>query len=169
MDVNKRNIFEHILYEFQMYLYSYQKLVLLSQEMKKDNNWQLEYNLAWDAHFLHLRNIIEFFNNSEHAITTLTVLKCNPKLFIEDAGNEHKRAINKSIDHLTIERVNENMTEKSNETFKYMINLVPQRIVSFLLILDDKDNVKVEYLKDLEEDYIGELIKSIKTSAMMLI
>ena len=59
--MDKNNIFEHILYEIQTYLYTFQKIYEMSIKGLIEN--QPLFNVCRDSHFLHLRNIMDFFGS----------------------------------------------------------------------------------------------------------
>ena len=57
--VRKGNIFDHLLYEFEMYLETYSRLVALKDE---EDDCVFKRNVLLESHAVHMRNIIEFFN-----------------------------------------------------------------------------------------------------------
>ena len=74
----KKNIFDHIIYEFNMYLYTY-TLLLKGEKDKRKRNMILE------SQAIHLRNLIEFFNSEPKCITVDTIFShCNDYSFDDD-------------------------------------------------------------------------------------
>lgn len=160
--VGKCNIFEHVFYEMQMYLYSLYKLSMFEQ---LEINTQLEYNLVWDTHFLHIRNLLDFFNCESDSITVDTILVNKKDFTISQEEFKYKQVINKTVDHLTIERVKKanKMSNLQLKVIKDMSIVIPERIRIFLDLLDDYENVKTEYKAHLSNEEIQELKKSIRT------
>ena len=99
----KKNIFDHILYEFEMYLYTYKEL---QNDIEQDKR-----NVLLESHAIHLRNLIEFFNRERDCITTKTIFSDDVDLSFHFSEND-KKPINKAIEHLTMERVTKWNTEE---------------------------------------------------------
>jgi len=124
----KNNIFEHIFYEISQYLYTFDIL----RNTKKRVKCQVLFNCIWDSHFIHLRNLKDFFLNTKNEnekktgnddIVLGTILvpslidKCalSKKDLEYNDDNSHTlnkeqvtypMIINKSVEHLTLKRTN---------------------------------------------------------------
>lgn len=105
----KSNIFDHLLYEFEMYFFTYRKLRRLSQRGGYD---QFMINVLCESHAVHLRNIIEFFNQDKDCITTKDIFVGELDFSFDDSTIKAKQTINKAIDHLTKQRYTWNRTSK---------------------------------------------------------
>lgn len=155
----KTNIFEHVFYEFDMYLYTYQRIIEIGKYREEESFNQNEYNMAWDAHFLHLRNLIEFFNDEKNCISAQDILCCEYDLKVNSEWEYYgetmtfKKVINKTVDHLTMERLEGKVwAEKQLFTIDQMIKIIPQRILTFLELTDCLDNVVQKYQQNLIEN-----------------
>lgn len=135
----KKNIFEHICYEINEYLITYDLIIIHSNSKNDENNPNklplYIYNCVWDSHFIHMRNLKDFFMNKPQNddIVLQTVLdfdQCNydickikldkTKLNINDENGKpiinketnrnltYITVINKSVEHLTESRVQMN-------------------------------------------------------------
>ena len=58
----KKYILNHILYEINNYIYSYEKNEYLLLIKDESVFWQNEYNLNWVCHRVSLRNLLDFFD-----------------------------------------------------------------------------------------------------------
>ena len=67
----EENIFDHILYEFQMYVFTYYQ-VYVSVESKR----QVYMNLLLDSHMLHLRNVANFFDVKKQRKNYIHISDC---------------------------------------------------------------------------------------------
>ena len=134
--MDKNNIFEHVAYEFDMYLYSFEKIIesrLFKARYGYIENQNL-FNTYWDSHFLHLRNLIDFFACDHSQLTDINVntffngQNTHQQFQVDDIikdtndkeitiktnhnGNSREEPltcriiINKSVDHITSERAN---------------------------------------------------------------
>lgn len=180
----ENNIFEHICYEFDMYTKTFfemikitEKRTLLEQEIE-NINIQNQYNICWDAHFLHMRNVTDFFKNKKHKTDIIvdTVIDClksnicsfkdgeleykdeNGKNIIKKDGKllDYSTVINKSVEHLTLERIsgltpNIPLKNMQIQTINNMIVILVEHIKSFLALLDDENNIKNEYRDNLKK------------------
>ena len=150
----KANIFDHILYEFEMYIATYMELF---QSVKQLNT--IEINVLLESHAIHLRNLIEFFNNEKDCITTNTIFKNEHDFRFDDSNLKAKQAINKSIGHLTKERYKWNrtvndLTLKLDQIIKkmfrcYIVNRV-RKCVDMLINTEDIREIFLESLNDIE-------------------
>ena len=101
----KSNPFDHLLYEFEMYLSTYEFV-----NQTTDISITVK-NALIESHGIHLRNLLEFFNCQEKSFNTTTIFNCNRFFGVADPSNSTKQVINKSIGHLTKERFSWNQTE----------------------------------------------------------
>lgn len=150
---NKKLMLEHILYEMIMYL------VTANMLEKPD---QIKFNIIWECHLLHLRNLIEFFTEAKRSILYNHVLDEADFLKLNYADLEQaKKIADKTVHHLTQERFKE---------LKYTINaraeadnaktLIVPAIRNFLLVLPDK--IKDGYRKELSVQKIIDDIKTVE-------
>lgn len=123
--MKKNNIFAHIIYEFEMYLFTFSKMAEMSNSQQ---NAQALYNACFDSHLIHLRNLIEFFNNEKSCINVNFLLNSGNNSFsVLNPNNYYKHLINKTCDHLTKERY-ENATIDTEQIT--MINNVYSNVCS---------------------------------------
>ena len=167
----KKNIFNHILYEFEMYLDSY---MLFSITSPSNIDKQLWNNVLIECHSIHLRILLEFFkkkkidsecgtkdhsdrkNKGKSTITTRTIFD-NPTSLDLDITSEMKQPLNKALGHLTTERyqqgseLSHNLIKVINKMFKEEI---PSRIKKCVELLLHKTSVKAEFSDDLNHPEI---------------
>ena len=167
----KKNIFNHILYEFEMYLDSY---MLFSITSPSNIDKQLWNNVLIECHSIHLRILLEFFkkidpecgtkdhsdkkrkNKGKSTITTRTIFN-NPTSLDLDITSEMKQPLNKALGHLTTERhlqgseLSHNLIKVINKMFKEEI---PSRIKKCVELLLHKTSVKAEFSDDLNHPEI---------------
>ena len=124
----KKNIFDHLLYEFEMYLRTYSELVALDDSQK---DVDFKRNVLIESHAVHLRNLIEFLNYETDCITTKTVFTGNHDLSFDDSLIKAKQTINKAIDHLTKERYTWNQTKRD---LTLRINDIIHRMYYFYIV-----------------------------------
>ena len=96
----KRNIFNHLLYEFQMYLETYLRLW---NHIHEQNHDDILKNIILESHAVHLRNLIEFFNRENNCITTDTIFTGNLDMSYDDSRYK-ARSSNKRKIHLEPDR-----------------------------------------------------------------
>lgn len=152
----KYNRFEHILYEFVMYLQTYSYVY--------DNADFTQYpdvirNALIESYGTHLRTMIEFFNCEEDCISVKNVFKGTHDMRIVDPENKVKKTINKTISHLTKERfskeeVDETLTVKYSKAAYNMYPVVFQRIKSCVELLLTETDISDDYLPDLRNEKI---------------
>lgn len=167
-------IFHHILYECLMYFQSYEFLCLskdFSFPDKTDEaaNNNKEYfntiikNMTLESHQIHLRNLIEFFNNGENkraneefekniiigdVLSDVEKFKIGKKE-IEDADGDEYKIICRAIDHLGKQRfIEPRMKEFQKTAINNMGTIIPTRIKMFIDKLYDKNNIIGEYFDD---------------------
>lgn len=188
--MNKKNIFEHISYEFDMYLYTFHKIyeMCLYKIHRGYTENQNLFNAFWDSHFLHLRNLIDFFNYDCSQFTDITVKtffdnkickefkiddtikdKNNEDIIIRNNHNGKSKEepltfrmiINKSVDHITLERVkfeeyftkntqSMDMGHFQKDTIFSMIKIIPSLIIKFVNLLESSKDLQESHKKDFE-------------------
>lgn len=151
----KSNIFEHVLYEFQMYFETYFRLRALCTGEKKDN---ILKDIVLESHAVHLRNLIEFFNRDQNCITTETIFKGDHDLSFDDSTIKAKQFVNKTIDHLTKERYTWIRTENDLTVrgaflpSTMFFNFMASRIVACVDLLLQETEVRPEFIDALHAD-----------------
>lgn len=160
MDINsllesKKNIFDHVLYEFEMYYYSYKNLILINSisEEECSDRWFLK-NAIYESHSVHLRNLLHFFS-ARDSININTVLANNTIPMISNWDKKTK-IIDKTISHISIERTweefeNSNLTLGMDSLIKDEYLQISHRIFLFLEQLSDKNNINSSYVSDFEK------------------
>ena len=159
----KNNIFDHVLYEFEMYIYSYSELIRLCPPKGLD---QLKYNMAIECYSVHLRNILEFFNcdGGENCIDVNMILKGSHNYALSGEPYKSlmvKQYVNKSVDHLSRQRFCwdgdeiKDLAERQKKIpivmFKQYISI---RIKAFLKQLLSQHDVKPEWINFCNEQLI---------------
>lgn len=118
--MNKRdNIFEHVLYEFNMYLQTFYHWVMIEEE--KGNVYK--NNVNYESHQIHLRILMEFFEDesikSDDIVVSTVVNSIEGLIINKDDFIEEKKSINKSISHITKTRCKKDY----DENVTYIINM----------------------------------------------
>lgn len=164
MQERKSNIFDHVLYEFQMYFETYFRLKLLCMKQNVDI---ISKNIVLESHAVHLRNLIEFFNRDINCITTDTIFIGNHDLSYDDSQIQAKQVINKAIDHLTKERytwikTGNDLTVRGaflpSTMFTYYI---ASRIIKCIDLLIQETDVRSEFMDDLYDESIQRRLKNL--------
>jgi len=151
----KQLILEHVLYEMEMYLFTL--------DVKAPN--QLLSNVIWVAHQTHMRNLLYFFSDNKKFETDINYLDLLDGVFglgIDDSLNLPARnVVNKSISHLTMERVTSNLDTAAKTEIKKMKNIIPQKIEDFISLL--QTNIKTIYEPELYDSEINDIINVIQS------
>lgn len=164
---NKSNVFDHILYEFEMYIQTFNELVKLFQQ---DSENQFMENVLLESHAVHLRNLIEFFNCEKNCITTATVFVGEHDLSYDDTSIKAKQTVSKTIDHLTKERYTWNQTENDltiryNDVIQEMYNkYMVFRIQSCVDLMIKGTDVQPRFLADLHDSGIQQRLLQLKNT-----
>lgn len=171
--MKKDNIFEHILYEIDMYLSTYDLFNTQYKEAKLDD---VEYcyvrNAIFESHFLHMRNVKDLFLNNKSFPTDIVLstvlldpvsctiskedLVCkdeNGEIIYDMNHSELTYAIimNKSIEHLTKERFDSSLTSTGSLdalqmlSMQNMMKLLIPNIKAFSVLVSNKANIVAEY------------------------
>ncbi len=153
----KKNLFEHLFYEFEMYLKTYSELVTVSPNQEDAD---FKRNVLLESHAVHLRNLIEFFNCEKNCLNMDTVFTGNHDLSFDDSSIKAKQTINKTIDHLTKERYTWNQTEQDltirfNAVIHLMYNhYIVSRIKSCISLLANNTDINPDACSDLQDPSI---------------
>ena len=149
----------HILYEIEMYYYSYKRLSGIDSLQPQN---PLERNVVYEDHMIHLRNMIEFFNCAKDTITVKHVLKVDYDFSFEDKFNV-KRAINKSIGHITKERFTEpgKVIDGCLDGINELYSTINQRVDEFMELLKHEDNLNPDYREGYDTKTVQNLINNI--------
>lgn len=160
----KSNIFDHVLYEFEMYLQTYGVVYGM---LVGTSHGQFEKNVFLESHAVHLRNLIEFFNRERDCITTDTVFVGEHDLSFDDSALKAKQTVSKTIDHLTKERYTWNQTEKdltirySDVIHEMFRSYIVFRIRDCVELLIQETDVRPELLDKLHDDRIQSRLKEL--------
>lgn len=179
--MNKRNIFEHILYEIDIYFYSHERIKeLLQIKSKNESTIQNEYNCLWDSFFIHLRNLLNFFKstgrkddllcgdifkdniNTKQLKVSFTIeYEINDCYYLLNE-DELETIIHKSICHLSKTRnkqqidingkiIKTGLEELQKIAFSISHLFLKEKIYIFLCFLKNRDNIRQDYLNDYDE------------------
>ena len=161
----KSNIFDHVLYEFEMYIETYYKLCENAFVRKVD---QVTYNAILESHAIHLRNLIDFFNSERDCISVKTVFEEPDDKSFNDSKYKAKQTVNKAINHLTKERLTWNQTE-DDLTLRYSQLISPMfnrvmlpRIAYSVNLLIAGQKIKKEYRDMCKDADIQQRLLSLK-------
>ena len=162
----KGNLFDHVLYEFEMYIYTYYKISDNTVARKSD---QATYNALLESHAIHLRNLIEFFNCEKDCISMKTLFEKVVDTSFDDNQYQAKKIVNKAISHLTKERYTWNKT--ANDLTVHYSNLINPMFVSVLLpriaycvnLLIAEKKTKKEYIDMCRKTRIQERLHKLKS------
>lgn len=171
----KKYLLDHVLYEMQMYLYTYFRLHdSHDAQFIKD---KLLFNTFWNSHTIALRNLMSFFGICGSAKKDEIVY--NSFSFAENPPNRKNRQsyyspLSKAINHITVDRfLGYNGKNLDEIVIKARENLFPeiqQYIRLFVHHLDEcsgitytyGENSIVDISKELEDDKIKRMIAVVK-------
>lgn len=155
----KKLVFEHILYEFEMYL---DTGILRGCVIKCDGiDQQIFYNMVLESHQLHLRNLIEFFCHKEHAMKMEEILMVDFQLDFKPLKNAYY-TICKAVGHLTLERATNDLASACSTAMKFAFPIIVAKINEFLDVISDPNNVQQKYHAELSMEYIAARIDKLK-------
>lgn len=120
--------------------------------LKSEKLDQIMYNIVWESHLVHLRNLIKFFTEAEDCIRYSYVLDGADFSKINDEDlKKAKRIANKTVNHLTKERFEkvEEYTGNAQARVNKAEPLIVSAIQDFLDVLPQK--IKDVYRKDITE------------------
>lgn len=161
----KSNRFEHLLYEFKMYLDTYSLVVRNANFATYPDTLR---NALIESHAIHLRNLIEFFNCDEKCITTKMVFDGSHDLRIDESLCD-KQCINKAVEHLTEERFTWNSEEDKDLTIRFasVVHMIypeiANRIKTCVSLLLSKTDINESWKSDLNDSNIQTRLKSLET------
>ncbi len=162
----KKNLFEHLFYEFEMYLKTYAELGTTISPDQEDADFKR--NVLLESHAIHLRNLIEFFNCEKNCLNMDTVFTGNHDLSFDDSTIKAKQTINKTIDHLTKERYTWNQTEQDltirfNAVIHLMYNYyIVARIKSCISLLANNTDINANVYSDLQDTGIQARLQNLE-------
>ena len=159
----KHNIFDHLLYEFEMYLDTFDALLFYSLK----TNVSFQKNVLLESHAVHLRNLIEFLNCEKDCICVNSIFIGNYDLSFDDSLLNAKQTINKTIEHLTEERTKWNQTDKDltihfSKVVNEMHPIMVERIERCIVMLFNKTDINSKYSSDLIDERIQARIKTLE-------
>ncbi len=157
MSNTKQFILDHVLYEMEMYLFTF---CATSDE-------QLFKNMIWVTKQTHMRNLLHFFSNNKDKKTDIIYKDILSNIDTLEIKNEDKSrsiyVINKSISHLTMNRIKDsknNLDIEATEEIERMKPHLVEKIKKFLDELPNKINSKYKY--ELENPEIQCIISTVK-------
>lgn len=134
------NPFDHILYEIEMYLYSYQPGLFSMPS-------QLMINLIYDSRAIHLRNLACFFSKARKSGCWWANDYVNDSSNIQFLDNALSRQINnymsRATGHLLNYRLEETYKEDTKKCFQDAYPCIIAAIMSFFDTMDH--NAKTEF------------------------
>lgn len=154
---HKNLIFEHVLYEIEMYLFTN---ILLGRHQTD----QLLVNVLWTSNLTYMRNLIGFFSDEpgyDTDITYRTVLNDIDTLGIDKKTvAELMKIINKSISHLTKDRISNDYVTDANIEIEKIKPILYSKIQGFIDSIPD--NVNDTYSNELKHEHIIGLLKTVR-------
>lgn len=154
IDCSKYNILEHVLYEFEMYLLTYERIDPQNDELIK--------NVFCECHALHLRNIIHFFSGEDSL--SYKALFEDPICLGVKEKEKKKKIISQAVSHLTIERCSEKQRDIHSELKKLIQSEYEEmkcRIEKTVDLIDSGENMKDNCQKDESIQSMIDYIRSI--------
>ena len=162
----ENNPFEHIFYEFDMYLNTINTLEMNSLH-RDDGNNKFCINLLLESQMLHLRNISEFFASSNKASKKRKDLYVSDYLinshgfFIDDKLFKNiKRYTSSSACHLSRDRKRLDQKEKTCEMEQKALPVIMSLIEKFINVTVDQ--IKPDYKELWEDSFIQDYLQYIK-------
>lgn len=166
-------VLEHILYEFEMYLDTFDNLVdlgnqknnlIVNMHEEKLGYIQFEINKTIESHELHLRNMMEFFHiskpqNHPNDLRVYDIMN-NGNNFIIAKNKRDFDHISKSVGHLTKDR----MSIDKNDTIKYIRDyyvIFKQNIKDVVENLED--NIHQDFANEIQDASIQKLLNTLKS------
>jgi len=161
----KKNIFDHIFYEIEMFLYTF------SDSNIKNLNVYLK-NAVMESNRIHLRNLFDFFRKEKRydddIIISDLISNAGTLRKIENVEDkfknlvkECKEVIDKLTAHLTLKRINKSkdFMEKCNPK-EYFDSIIENLRIFFDAL--EKNEMKEEYKKDFENADIQKRFNALK-------
>ncbi len=165
----KEYILDHVLYEMEMFNYSYHEYyettVLLKNASETDkHSIQMKWNMVYECLLMHTRNLIEFFENKSKPkddIMIGTVLKNVKDYNLGDTADAHK-FINKSVSHITQKRTKVQEIKTWSRQLGPVISAIVQCEKRFIEELAEEKNINEEIQKELAIDIIRKRIDNLQ-------
>ena len=170
----KQYLLDHVLYEMEMYLYTYH---LLHTAMFPE---LLDFNTVWNSHNVALRNLMSFFGISGQVGKDEIVY--NSFSFAEQPSNRKKRQefyspISKAINHISIQRFLgyngerlDDVVIRARETVfpeiqeyicRFIRHLETDAAITYTYSLDNKE-CTVDIKNELLDDRVAGMIAKVK-------
>lgn len=151
----KQNVFDHILYEFEMYIETHEMLENGFFQRRMNYTTVLK-NAVIESHAIHLRNLLSFFEGKD-SINCNTICTSMDKIGIK-AVEQKKKIISLAVCHLGEERYicsseDSNISIQFAKLSEELFPVVCKYIFSFLNKLQNGD-VHNKYLDMYENDKI---------------
>lgn len=139
--LGKENVFNHVFYEFQMYLFTYYFIY---------PNCLIK-NITIESHLTHLRNVAAFFddrnkNRSGYVVYSDYINSADLGIDKQTADNV-QRYVSQSVSHITKDRHESDLTSKTIPLKKEMFCILKCKISDYMVLLDNdlKPNFKESY------------------------
>ena len=166
----KAFILEHVLYEMEMYLYTFP--VLFNPRIQG----KIEYNVFWNAHNVALRNLYYFFSakNKKFKDDINTDFSFADKPLIGKEYSDYIKAIDKAINHLAARRFigfNENHTldQMVIEAIQNLYPVLSDYIKTFIYQLENENVIYRYYDSDQNDYFEKDLSEELKNETIIKI
>ena len=139
--VIEQNPFNHVLYEFQMYI----------STMFLNTNDQMRINLQIDSHLVHLRNLAYFFDEKKNCDIHASeyVIHCEGNLVETNRLSDIYRITNCAACHMSKERLKPDFKKKTRIVEKQAFEMLLPLIISYISSLEKDIKPKYdEYWRD---------------------
>lgn len=148
------NPFDHILYEFQMYIASY----------PTDTGDKVFNNMKVDSHLVHLRNLAYFFDKKKGKHTDLHasnyVIDADPFLIDSERLSDIYNCTSGAVCHMSKNRLNTDFKQKTIECELHSFRMFLLAIYHYLDALDE--SIKPEYIDLWNDENIKRMAKNLK-------
>lgn len=151
----KQYLLDHVLYEMEMYLYSYRRIHHLQYQD------QLEFNVLWNSHNVALRNLMDFFGISGHK--GKGEIDYNSFSFAEVPPNRKNRQnyygpLSQAITHITVQRFRGSNGRQLDEVLldarEKLFPEIREYICRFINHLETENNITYTYQEDEKDEVI---------------
>lgn len=164
----KELVFEHILYEFEMY---FGTASLFRRNIKcSDVDPVLLHNMMLESHQLHLRNLIEFFCNDNNSIKMSDILTVDFRLDRKPLEHAYS-TVCQAVDHLSPTRATKDLSSACSKAIIESFPIIVAKINEFLDVISDPNNVQPKHHAELSTEYIIRRIDKLKaiTKGLLLV
>ncbi len=176
----KDKILEHVLYEMEMFLYSFDSMQKCEKKQmeinilknsttndysKEEFNCRLQLNLFYECFLLHTRTLIEFFKNipsKKDDIVVGTIFIDPSSIVMTKTSSEAHKFIDKTVSHLTLSRTK---IQDMNVLKKEVVILFPELVEKMKLFINELNNygnLKTDIAKEIQEEEITNYIRVVK-------